>query len=139
MIGGHHLSLQLAFDLWEEIFSVRADGAEHRFRSLADLQAWLADLTDVPVLPVDRLEPDARYRLRVGVAVHPIAPAQQERVEDAIAGGRAPGREGEDQQEAQVSLGKLIRFFYKGGGGEAGGRAYLSPWFTRKELPDATD
>ena len=138
VVGGNSVSLQLAFDLWEEVFSVRADGAERRFRSLADLQAYLGELAAVPVIPLGELAADRRYRLRVGLLVHPIAPAQQERVGSVIAGDQRPRREGQDQQEASVSLGRLIRLFYRGGGGgDAGGQA-LSAWFKREELPDAT-
>ena len=92
----------------------------------------------MPVIPVSRLAPEARYRLRIGLEVHPIAPAEQDRVEDVIAGDQRPRREGQDQQEASVSLGRLIRFFYKGGGDGRGGQEILSAWFTRKELRDET-
>ena len=117
---------------------MRSDGGERRFSSLEDLQAYLAELGAVPVAPLGQLAPDARYRLRIGLQVHPIAPAEQERMEDAIAGDQRPRREGQDQQEASVSLGRLIRLFYKGGGEGRAGREILSGWFTRKELRDAT-
>ncbi len=141
VVGGNRISLQLAFDLWEEIFSVRADGAERRFRSLADLQGYLAELAAVPVIPLDELTVGGSYRLRIGLLVHPIAPAQQQRVENVIAGDQRPRREGQDQQETSVSLGRLIRLFYQGGGsGDPGdtGAQTLSAWFKREELPDAT-
>jgi hypothetical protein len=136
IVVGNRVSLQLAFDLWEEIFSVRSDGRERRFTSLDDLQTYLAELGAVPVAPLGELAPGASYRLRIGLQVHPIAPAEQERVEDAIAGDGRPRREGQDQQEASVSLGRLIRFFYKGGGDDRAGQVMLSGWFTRKELRD---
>lgn len=139
VLGGNQVFLHLGFDLWEEVFSVRADGAERRFRTLADLQAYLADLAGVPVAPAGGLAPDGRYRLRVALQLHPIAPAQQERVREVIAGGQPPRREGLDQQEAQVSLGRLIRLFYAGGGGGAGGQEIQSAWFTARELRDAAD
>jgi hypothetical protein len=134
VVAGNRVSLQLAFDLWEEIFSVRADGSERRFRTLDNLEAYLADLRGVPVAPVSALEDAGRYRLRIALAVHPIAPAERDRVEGVIAGESRPRREGQDEQEAQVSLGKLIRFFYKGGGEGGGGQEILSAWFTRREL-----
>lgn len=138
VVGGNSVSLQLAFDLWEEVFSVRADGSERRFRGLADLQAYLAELAAVPVIPLDQLTAGGRYRLRVGLLVHPIAPAQQERVENVIVGDQRPRREGQDQQEASVSLGRLIRMFYQGGGDGDAGRQTLSAWFNRGELRDET-
>jgi hypothetical protein len=139
VVGGNLVSLHLGFDLWEEVFSVRSDGRERRFNSLDDLSFYLEEMGAMPVIPVSRLEPDARYRLRVGLQVHPIAPAEQDRVEDVIVGDQRPRREGQDEQEASVSLGSLIRFFYKGGGSGNEGGEIFSGWFTRKELPDETN
>jgi hypothetical protein len=138
VLGGNRISLQLGFDLWEEVFSVRGDGSECRFHSLNDLSIYLAELGAVPVIPVSRLAPEARYRLRIGLEVFPIAPAEQDRVEDVIVGDQRPRREGQDQQEASVSLGRLIRFFYKSDRSGRGGQEILSGWFTRKELRDET-
>ena len=98
-----------------------------------------SELGGVPVVPLSRLDEGARYRLRIGLKVHPIAPAERSRVEDVIAGEQRPRREGQDQQEAQVSLGRLIRFFYKGSGSGSGGQQILSAWFTRQELVHAKD
>lgn len=136
VVGGNRVSLKLAFDLWEEIFSVRSDDGERRFRSLDDLTLYLGELEGVPVAPANLLESEARYRLRVWLEVHPIAPAERDRVEDVIAGDQRPRREGQDQQEASVSLGNLIRFFYKGGGNRRGAQESWSAWFTGKELSD---
>lgn len=139
VVGGNSISFQLGFDLWEEIFSVRSDGREQRFQDLDDLQAYLAELRALPVIPVNRLDPEARYRLQIGWQVHPIAPAEQDRVEDVIVGDQRPRREGQDQQEASVSLGRLIRFFYKGSGDDRRDQVILSGWFTRKELRNEAD
>jgi len=138
VLGGRAFSLRMGFDLWEEVFSVRGDGRERRFQNLGDLQSYLADLRDLRVAPSALLGSDARYRLQVGLVVHAIAPDEQQRVEDVIAGEQRPRREGQDQQEASVSLGRLIRFFYKGGRDEQGGQKLVSDWFRRKELPDAS-
>ncbi len=138
LLGGHSMSLRMGFDLWEEVFSVRSDGRERRFQSLADLQSYLADLGNLPVVPFHLLGPDGHYRLKVGLVVHAIAPDEQKRVEDVIVGEQGRRREGQDQQEASVSLGRLIRLFYKGGREGRDGQQLMSAWFTRKELPDAT-
>lgn len=136
-LGGRSLSLRMGFDLWEEVFSVRADGRERRFATLADLQAYLADLGGLEVSPTTALGGTGRLRLRVGLVAHAIAPDERQRVEDVVAGG-ARHREGQDQQEASVSLGRLIRVFYKGGRDEQEGQSLDSDWFTREGLPDAT-
>lgn len=137
-LGGNSLSLQLGFDLWDEVFSVHTADCERRFRSLAELQEYLTNLAAVPVITTDRLSPRARYRLRVGLQAHAIAPAQQERVEDVIAGNPRSRREGQDRQEASVSLGRLIRLFYKSGDRSDGTQETLSDWFRLEELRDET-
>lgn len=137
ILGGNSLSLRLGFDLWEEVFSVRADGRERRFQNLDDLKIYLAEISNLPVAPATLLAASGNFRLRVGLTVNSIAPDEQARVEDVIAGDRRPRREGQDQQETSVSLGRLIRLFYKGGGEVRDGLELESPWFTRKELADA--
>jgi hypothetical protein len=138
ILAGRSISLRMGFDLWEEVFSVRADGRERRFNSLSDLQAYLADLQGLPVAAASLIDADKRYRLQVGLVVHSIAPDEQRRVEDVIAGEQRPRREGQDQQEASVSMGRLIRMFYKGRGDEQDGQELASIWFVGKELPDET-
>ncbi|MDX2473205.1 MAG: hypothetical protein QNL91_05805 [Candidatus Krumholzibacteria bacterium] len=138
ILAGRSISLRMGFDLWEEVFSVRADGRERRFNSLSDLQTYLADLQGLPVAAASLIDADKRYRLQVGLVVHSIAPDEQRRVEDVIAGEQRPRREGQDQQEASVSMGRLIRMFYKGGGDEQDGQELASAWFVGKELPDET-
>jgi len=137
VVGGNLVSLRMGFDLWEEVFSVRGDGRERRFQNLADLRAYLAELSDLPVASSSLLGAGKRYRLRVGLVVHSIAPDARARVEDVIVGDRRPRREGQDRQETSASLGRLIRFFYKGGRQDDGGHELLSDWFTRREVPDA--
>ena len=134
LLDGRSVSLRMAFDLWDEVFSVRADGRERRFNALTDLQAYLADLSGLAVAPADLLAPGGRYRVQVGMVVHAVAPDEQQRVEDVIAGGQRPRREGQDQQEASVSLGRLIKFFYQGGGESQDGQELSSGWFFGKGL-----
>lgn len=137
LLGGRSLSLRMAFDLWDEVFSVRADGRERRFNSLADLRTYLADLQGLPVAPAAALAGGESCRLRVGLVVHAIAPDERQHVEDVIAGEQRSRREGQDQQEATVSLGRLIRLFYKGGGETREGQQLVSEWFTGRGLADA--
>jgi hypothetical protein len=136
LLGGNTMTLRLAFDLWEEVFSVREDGKERRFQNLADLETYLAELSNLPVTPAANLNHDHRYRLRVGMVINSIAQEEQKRVVGVIAGDNRPRREGQDQQEASVSLGRLIRLFYKGGNDGRGGIEQHSKWFEFGELSD---
>jgi hypothetical protein len=129
------LTLQLAFDLWEEVFSARDGEHERQFADLQALRAYLSDLAQVPVAPLDRLAGGERYRVEVGLRLHPIAPSQRERLADTIAGDRRPQRN-EDAQELSVSLGRLIRLFYDEDEPAVRGESF-SRWFTREELDRA--
>ncbi len=137
-LGGHTMTLRLAFDLWEEVFSIHEDGHERRFQTLVDLEEYLAELNNLPVISASSLVPNRSYRLRVDLMVNSIAPDEQKRVEGVIAGENRPRREGQDQQEASVSLGRLIRLFYKGGNDQRGGNEKHSQWFEIGELGNET-
>jgi len=131
------LSLQLAFDLWEEVFAVRGDNGEQRFADLSALHAFLAEFEEVPVAAVSTLEAGQRYQVQVGLRLHPIAPSQRRQVEDAIAGDQRIRRPGDDFQEVSISLGRLIRLFYEDEGEPARGVA-VSSWFTLEDLRRAS-
>lgn len=133
------LSLRMGFDLWDEVFSVKKSGKEWRFQSLADLQNYLSDFTAVPVIDASLLDQNGRYQIEVGLVVHALAPDEQQRVEDVIVGDGRPRRKGQDQQEASVSLGRLIRIFYKGDRDTQDGQSLVSSWFKPEELIHAAD
>ena len=137
VLGATRLSLRLAFDLWDEVFSVRGGDAEQRFTELSELAAYLGALEPMALAPLTSLTPSGRYQVHVGLQVHPVASESRERVGDVIAGDQRPRREGDNAQEASVSLGRLIRFFYAGGGDKADGLEILSAWFTLEELDHA--
>lgn len=137
VLGNGRLDLELAFDLWEEVFSVRGHGPERRFRDLEELRGYLRELRAIPIAPLDRVPPEMRCMIRVGLLVHAIAPAQKQQVGDVIAGDPHTTRAGQDRQEASVSLGRLIRLFYKGGARRDGVLETSSAWFVREELRDA--
>lgn len=139
VVGASHISLQLAFDLWEEVFAVRDRHRENRFASYDDLVYFLSSLDRIPIAPVSLLEEKTRYRVQVGLRLHPIAPSQRDRVEEAIAGDRYRLGQSAYQQETTVSLGHLIRFFYQKDRGSGWIGEVRSAWFTLEELPDAQD
>ncbi len=138
--AGNHISFQLAFDLWEEVFAVEEGGRRRRFPDLEALQAYLARLRDLPVAPLSSLQAGERFEVRVGFLLHPVAPEERERVADLIVGdGEGSVAESGGSQEVSISLGRLIRLFYRGEHerprvqSEAG-----SAWFRPEELEDAT-
>lgn len=130
------LTLRLGFDLWDEVFSVAGAVNERRFPTLEALRAWLAAPDALALAPWTLIDANGSYQLRVAMAAQPVARDERERVGHLIAGEsrREPARQ--DRQEASVSLGRLIRFFYQGGRDEHEGLTAASEWFGRREVAD---
>lgn len=129
-------TLRLGFNLWDEIYSVAWASTERRFASLDALRAWLATPDALAVAPWSSLDARARYRLHVGLVARAVATDERQRAGDLISGGRPGEPARTDRQEASVSLGRLIRFFYQGAGGERDGLESFSPWFSAGEVVD---
>ena len=146
---GHRLatgqaSFQLAFDLWDEVFTLRTDTSRVLLEDLQAVQEHLALLRGLPVSSLDAL-PDLNSQtslfMKVSLVLRPIADRDRKRVEEVISGS-SPVTEG--GQEAKIDLGRLIRFFYKdrddptagSGGPGQGGRSSL---FSLKELQHVSD
>jgi len=120
-LAASSILLRLSFDLWEEFYAVEQGDHRERFDSLADLQAWLAHTPWLPVTPLSVLDAATPTRVRAGLRLHTIAPATRDRVGAVIAGeSDRTGRDGDEGQEASVSLGRMIRFFYRSDGGADG-------------------
>ncbi len=144
VVAGNRISFRIAFDLWEEIFLVEGVGDVRNFADLDSLAGFFDVLPRLPVTPIAGLEPGARHRVRVGLELHPLAPRESRRLGAWVAGGENREREevpGSDTREVSVSLGEVIRFFYRGGERTESGaeRERFSAWFIPEELDDATD
>lgn len=136
---------RLSYDLWEEVFRAEEGGSERRFDTLGSLRSFLETMNGLPVAPLAGLSNDARYRIRVDLVPHAIAPAERARIADWIAGeggseGRGASGTARDADEREVSfgLGSLIRFFYGGANEESSARAAgESDWFRIEEIGHA--
>lgn len=129
-IDGRVLRVHLGYDLWEEYFTVGCAGRSTRLDDEDALRAWLAETPWLPVAPLRALAGSGPWRLRAALRLHAIAPSERSRLETMVAGP--------DRQEVSVGLGRLIRFFYHGGGGDRAAGAALSSPFTVGGLDDAT-
>ncbi len=132
-IDGRVLRLRLDYDLWDEVFSL-AQGDDRGATRLPDdaaLQAWFDRTPWLPVAPLAALANAGPVRLRAALRLHAIAPSERERLGEVVSGP--------DGQEVSLGLGKLIRYFYRGGAREGGGATADSPPFTPGELAHARD
>ncbi len=131
-IDGRVLRLRLDYDLWDEVFSIaQGDRAATRLPDDAALQAWLDRTPWLPVAPLAALASSGPLRLRAALRLHAIAPSERERLGEVVSGP--------DGQEVSLGLGKLIRFFYRGGGRAGDAATADSPPFSPGELPHARD
>lgn len=140
IVAANRITFRLAFDLWEEIFAVEWNGGATRLADMMALQALLADLRALPVAPLANLAPEGRFLVRAGLALHPVALSEKERVGSAIGAAPPPADRAGGRQEATVSLSRLIRLFYHGTGERpdlAG--AAESAWFVPRELAAAKE
>ena len=107
------VTLRLVPDLWGGTVEVRWD--EHR-RLLADLDSLRAWLRAPPPFPVadpsrlDRIDPEARLRLRAAIALQPLAPAERSRLAAAVSGSDPAG----ERRETTIGVDRLIRLFFRG-------------------------
>jgi len=94
-------------DLLAEAFLVRTPFLDLRAQSLDELATLLAHLGPLPVLPLRDVDPRQVVRLQTRLAIHPLAPAEIERVHALFGTNRAGGRE--NRQERSVGIGTLVR------------------------------
>lgn len=131
-IDGRVLRLRLDYDLWDEVFSIaQGDRGATRLPDDAALQAWFDRTPWLPVAPLAVLANTGPVRLRAALRLHAIAPSERERLGEVVSGP--------DGQEVSLGLGKLIRYFYRGGAREGDGATADSPPFAPGELAHARD
>ncbi|MFH1278221.1 MAG: hypothetical protein ABIK65_07575 [Candidatus Eisenbacteria bacterium] len=130
------ITIRVSFDLWEEIYRVEGGAAARSMKEMDEVRAHLADLRSLPVAPLASLAGGRRYRIRVGLVSHAIAPAEKTRFGDWIAGDGAGTGSDAEGREVTFGLGNLIRFVFGGSaGGEPPAGIGESVWFRPSELP----
>lgn len=133
--------LRLSYDLWEEVYTVYTSGGTQRFGDAKGLIAFLAAPPPLVIAPLAELDARRAVRLVAGLKLMPLAPAERGRMQEMVSGVNAGKRRaGDEGQEVSVSLGTLIRFFYRGGGSarDLVGVFRTQP-FTVQELSDGSD
>jgi hypothetical protein len=131
---------RLSFDLWEEVYTVYAGSEAVRIADLEGLNGYLADLPPLAVARVADLKSNEKYVVTAGLKLHPLAPTARGKMQEMVSGEDPASRaSGDSGQEVSISLGRLIRFFYRGG---SAGRdlvgTFRSTPFTTRELDDAS-
>jgi len=134
-LGGSLTEIRIEPDLWEEIMLVRTPLVDRRLASLDEVGELLRHLGPLPVLPMARLPRGLTFRIRVRLAVYPIAPAEIERVHALFGGG--PSESEADRREVSVGLSSLVRYFLGDQPDEDWVADATSGPFTRQSLAEA--
>lgn len=112
-VGHSRVEVRIEPDLWEQVFVIRTPFLDQRVESLDEVTSFLGRLGPLPVLPMGDLDWAAPLRLRSRLAVHPLAPAEIERVQ-SLFGGDSGTDDEPDRREVSVGLGSLVRYFLGG-------------------------
>ena len=131
VISEQRIECRIVLDLWEDLLRVRAGSSESRHADIQAVRAYLSALESLPVAPRRMLEDGRRYRVRVRADSRPVAPQEEARIREWVAGGAGPGEPGQGR-EVSFSLGSLIRFFF--GGTRRGSAEGESEWFAPEDL-----
>lgn len=131
VIFERRIECRIVLDLWEDVLRVRIGGSESRHLDVAAVSAYLSVLEGMPVAPRRLLVEGRRYRVQVRADSRPVAPQEEARIREWVAGGAGPGEPGQGR-EVSFSLGSLIRFFF--GGTRSGTAEGESEWFVPEDL-----
>ena len=79
----------ILYDIWEERFAVREEGLGHRrdmqAGSLEEVMQHCGALHGVPMVALDQLKADRRYRIELRIEVNPTSPEQRRKVREYLA------------------------------------------------------
>jgi hypothetical protein len=107
--GGSQVEVRIEPDLLENGMLVRTPLLDRRVGTMEGVIDLMSHLGPFPVAPLRRLGSGQSMRVRVRLAVHPLAPAEIRRVH-ALFGGE-PDPESSDRREVSTGVGALLRFF----------------------------
>jgi hypothetical protein len=137
-VARRELFFRLAFDLWDESFRVEDGADRERLETIESLRTFLEAWNGLPVASLAGLAGTDRYRIRVDLVSHEIAPSEVRRIGEWIAGDASGTESDPDGREVSLGLGSLIRFFYEGSREARPERARgESAWFRVEDLEHA--
>ena len=96
-------------DPWERTYVVRTPSGRQRAASMEELAALLRSIGPLPLPRATGFDARRPGRVRVRLAVHPLAPAEADRTH-ALFVGDVSGNGGE-RREVSAGLGTLLRYF----------------------------
>ena len=131
--GEARAEVRIEPDPWERTFRVRWPGVERQARGLEEVALILSRLGPITVAPLRAADAARQLRVRVRIAVHPLAPAEAEQAHALVSGDMGGG--GADRREVSAGFGSLLRFFLGRSPEETWTAQATSPPFDARTLP----
>ncbi len=123
------VEMSLRLDLWEGVYLLEGTGAPRSFPTLAAADSAWSRIRGHGLVAIDRLQAGAEYRLKIGLAVQPLAPEDRERLSRYVS--RNSGGAGE---EVALDVGKVFSRLFRGSGGDASVESHVGEFFRLEDL-----
>ncbi|NUM82018.1 DUF4390 domain-containing protein [bacterium] len=108
---GEH-ALQIHYDVWDEIFSLRNATSEKKFTSLDSLQSYMNSIRNIDVISFASLSRDRFYTIRLRILIKQIGAEQDRTFWDWLNDTEESSIEENSGKEFHFSLSGLLQLFF---------------------------
>jgi hypothetical protein len=118
------LSFSLCYDVWEDIYSIKAPDTTRSFPTFAKMQQAIENLHRLKLVALDSLDSDRSYRVQMSIMINPLRGVDRERIAGWVSENMRTGED--DSWHGQVlNLNELISHFFS----RERGVANQSSWY----------
>jgi len=129
--GGGVRAYELRYDVWDDLYTVESAESAMVFSSFAQMTHAVERLRHIVIVPLDRLEADGEYALRMSIAVHPLRSVERDRISDIV---DESVRTNESWREQVLNLNDLISGFFSRNQSADRSAWFSTPFFTPSSL-----
>ena len=105
------LSFSLGYDVWEDIYSIKAPDTTLSFPTFADMRQAIENLHRLRLVALDSLAPGRSYRVHISIMINPLRGADREKIAGWVSENMRTSED--DSWHGQVlNLNELISHFF---------------------------
>ena len=105
------LSFSLRYDVWEDIYSIKAPDTTRSFHTFLEMQQAIENLHQLKLISLDSLDTDRSYRVNMSIMVNPLRGADREKIAGWVSENMRTSED--DSWHGQVlNLNELISHFF---------------------------